>query len=176
MSSVGHQTLLILQTSSHRIDNRRQSSSNKRRASLKVHKGKKKEGKKQKRMWKMQSTKATRNATSSVQIPRQAAKKEDIKYKKWCSKITRAKRRMGRINCSRDATKAPRLVPEEPRAGNDEISIATRLASRWGGNKINVNASPSVSREARSRSIPPAPRATCQSQFVRRGARVPSLP
>jgi len=47
--------------------------------------GKKMEGKKKKRMWKMQSTKATRNAASSVQIPRQAAKK-DIKYKKWCNK------------------------------------------------------------------------------------------
>lgn len=49
---------------------------------------------------------------------------------------------MGRINCGKDATKAPRLVPEEPRAGNDEINIATRLASRWEGNKIDVNASP----------------------------------
>ena len=93
-------------------------------------------------MWKMQSTKATRNATSSVQIPRQAAKKKDIKYKKQCSKKTRAKRRMGRTDCSRDVAKTPRLVPEELRAGNDERSIATRLASLWGGNKINVNASP----------------------------------
>ena len=72
-------------------------------------------------MWKMQSTKATRNATSSVQIPQQAAKKKIQYIKNGAIKITRAKRRVGRINCSRDAIKAPRLAPEESRAGNDEI-------------------------------------------------------
>jgi len=71
-------------TSSHRIDNRRQSSSNKRHALLKGHTGKEKEGGKKKRMWKMPSTKARRNAASSVQIPRRAAKKKKFS-KNWCS-------------------------------------------------------------------------------------------
>jgi len=131
MSSVGHQILLILQTSSHRIDNRRQSYSNKRRASLKGHTGKKKERKKKANVEnaKHEGNKKRHQLRAN---PATSSRKKDIKYKKRCSKITRAKRRMGRINCSRDAAKAPRLVPEEPQAGNDEISIATRLASRWG--------------------------------------------
>lgn len=63
--------------------------------------------------------KAIRNATSSVQIPRQAAKKKTYKenIKNGAVKKTGAKRRMGRINCGKDATKAPRLVPEEPTGG-----------------------------------------------------------